>query len=47
MGVVLSGCPGSREISDISHLFLHKPTVNIHSLSFKSTSKNKYIYPSY
>lgn len=46
VGVVLPDCPGSTE-EVISHLFLHKPTVNIHILNSKSNLKNEYIYPSY
>lgn len=37
----------SEQKCDISHPFPHKPTVNIHILSFKSNLKNEYIYPSY
>lgn len=42
---MLSDCPGSTE-KVISHLFLHKPTVNIQVLNSKSNLKNEYIYPS-
>lgn len=38
--------PREHRKCDVSHLFLHKPTVNIHALISKPKLKNEYIYPS-